>query len=102
MMNIQVVDGAVNCVYDIFAATDEEFARIFPSGTSIAFIDEVLARNSSADLDQTFTNIWTRPIKKSGVQGIHGTLFYGLNEKKKFYPTRIDEDAVNPGGSALR
>jgi len=29
MKNIQVMDGAVNCVYDIFAATGEEFAWIF-------------------------------------------------------------------------
>ena len=33
--NIQVIDGAVNCVYDIYSATDEEFSLIFPSGTDI-------------------------------------------------------------------
>ena len=38
MKNIQIIDGAENCVYDLFAATDEEFARIFPIGTDIAFI----------------------------------------------------------------
>ncbi len=41
MKNIQVIDGAVNCVYDIFAATEEEFDLIFPSGQDVAFIDEV-------------------------------------------------------------
>ena len=44
MKNIQVIDGAVNCVYDIFSATDEEFALIFPNGQDIAFIDEVYGR----------------------------------------------------------
>lgn len=44
MKNIQVIDGAVNCVYDIFAATDEEFALIFPDGQDIAFVDEVYER----------------------------------------------------------
>jgi hypothetical protein len=29
MKNIQVVDGAVNCVYDIFQASDEDVAQIF-------------------------------------------------------------------------
>jgi hypothetical protein len=29
MKNIQVIDGAANAVYDIFAATAEEFALIF-------------------------------------------------------------------------
>ena len=43
MKNIQVIDGAVNCVYDVFAATDEEFALIFPPGQGVAFIDEVRA-----------------------------------------------------------
>lgn len=28
MKNIQVIDGAMNCAYDIFAATDEEFKLI--------------------------------------------------------------------------
>lgn len=46
MKNIQVIDGADNRVYDIFAATDEEFGLIFPQGQDIAFIDEVMARGS--------------------------------------------------------
>jgi len=29
MKNIQVIDGALNAVYDIFQATDEEFSLIF-------------------------------------------------------------------------
>jgi hypothetical protein len=42
--NIQVIDGAENCVYDILAATEEEFAQIFPAGEHVAFIDDVVAR----------------------------------------------------------
>ncbi len=30
MKNIQVIDGALNCVYDIFPLTDEDFSVIFP------------------------------------------------------------------------
>jgi hypothetical protein len=30
--NIQVIDGALNAVYDIFQATDEELSLIFPRG----------------------------------------------------------------------
>ena len=102
MKNIQVIDGAENCVYDLFAATDDEFARIFPSGTDIAFIEEVLARDDSEEIHRMFTNLWTRPVKKAEVQGIHGILFYELDDKKQYYPNRRDEDAVNPGGSLLR
>ena len=102
MKNIQVIDGADNCVYDVFAVTAEEFALIFPTGQDVAFIDEVLARESEADLDEAFTRIWQRRIPKCEAMGIHGLLFYELNHKMQYYPTRKDEEAVNPGGSLLR
>jgi hypothetical protein len=34
--------------------------------------------------------------------GIHGLLFYGLENKKQYYPTRKDQEAVNPDGTRLR
>ncbi|WP_457328722.1 hypothetical protein [Rhizobacter sp. P5_C2] len=70
MKNIQVIDGAENCVYDIFQASDEEFSLIFSDGRDIAFIDEVYQA--------------TDPFKKI------------------YYPSRKDEEAVNPDGSQLR
>ncbi|MDD2180445.1 hypothetical protein OIN59_23670 [Acidovorax sp. D2M1] len=103
MKNIQVIDGAVNCVYDIFAATDEEFALIFPDGQDIAFIDEVYERSSNdASLNRAFEAIWARRIVKADAMGIQGQLFYELEAKKVFYPTRRDEEAANPDGSSLR
>ena len=102
MKNIQVIDGAENCVYDIFAATDEQFALIFPPGEDVAFIDEVLARGPAAVLETTFADLWTRPVRKVDAMGIHGTLFYELERKKPFYPTRRDDEAVNPDGTRLR
>ncbi|HWL52291.1 MAG TPA: hypothetical protein VNQ90_07640 [Chthoniobacteraceae bacterium] len=94
MKNIQVIDGALNCVYDIFAATEDEFALIFPSGEDIAFIDEVVAREPEQALDEAFKNIWSRRVRKPEVQGIHGTLFYELEHKKPYYPTRREGEAV--------
>ncbi len=102
MKNIQVIDGAENCVYDIFEATDDEFALIFPEGQDIAFIDEVYARGSQAMLDAAFTNIWKGRIPKIEANGVHGLLFYELEQKKAYYPARRDEEAVNPNGSSLR
>ena len=102
MKNIQVIDGADNCVYDIFAATEEEFAAIFPNGTDIAFIDEVYAQGDSVALDAHFDKIWQRPIRKVLAQGIHGILFYECEQKKKFYPNRLDQEAINPDGTRLR
>lgn len=102
MKNIQIIDSAINCAYDIFAATDEEFKKIFPDNTDIAFIDEVYARENEIEIDIVFNNIWRRPIKKSQAHGIHGILFYELDKKKAFYPNRRDEDAINPDGTPLR
>jgi hypothetical protein len=102
LKNIQVFDGAENAVYDIFAATDEEFALIFPDGTDVAFIDEVYERHPEKILDTAFNRIWERRVPKRQAMGIHGILFYECEHKKVYYPTRRDEEAINPGGSALR
>jgi hypothetical protein len=102
MKNIQVIDGADNCVYDIFQATDDEYNLIFISGQDIAFIDEIYMRGEQKELDGVFLKIWDRRIKKIDVQGIHGTLFYDLEKKKEYYPSRKDEEAINPDGSRLR
>ncbi len=102
MKYIQVIDGAHNCVYDIFAATDEVFSLIFPDETDIAFIDEVYARGNKKLLDAAFDELWRGRVKKSESRGIHGILFYELEEKKVYYPTRKDEEARNQDGSCLR
>lgn len=102
MKNIQIFDGADNAVYDIFAATDEEFALIFPHGTDVAFIDEVYQMQPSQALNAAFHEIWKRRVPKAQAMGIHGILFYDCEHKKAYYPTRRDEEAVNPDGSRLR
>ena len=102
MKNIQIFDGADNAVYDIFAASDEEFALIFSSGTDVAFIDEVYEQQPAEVLDPAFKAIWKRRVPKSQAVGIHGILFYESEHKKVYYPTRRDEEAVNPDGSMLR
>ncbi|OOE71255.1 hypothetical protein BZG23_16370, partial [Salinivibrio sp. ML290] len=48
------------------------------------------------------SSIWENRVLKKDVVGIHGTIFYGLYEKKIFYPDLTDEGAVNPNGSRLR
>jgi hypothetical protein len=47
MKNIQVINGANNCSYDIFAVTDDEFKILFPDpgpGQDIEFIEDAIAR----------------------------------------------------------
>ena len=102
MKNIQIIDSAANSVYDIFAATDKEFALIFPEGQDVAFVEEVMDRGPEKELGEAFACIWKRRIPKRDAMGIHGILFYGLDHKKQYYPTRRDEEAINPNGTQLR
>ena len=99
MKNIQIIDSAENCVYDIFEATDEEFAFIFTNNTNIAFSEDLWQKK---ELKEIFTKIWSRPVIKSKANGIHGIIFYGMEEKKQYYPSLKDEEAVNPDGTPLR
>jgi hypothetical protein len=104
MKNIQVIDGATNCVYDIFSTSDADFREIFRAGEDIAFIDDVirLHRGKKKQLQAVLARIWKRRIPKRQARGIHGLLFYDLPEKKVYYATRRDEEAKNPDGTALR
>jgi hypothetical protein len=101
MKNIMVIDGADNCVYDVFAASEQQFALIFPPGTDIAFIEDVETREGAMQL-RALETLWTKRVPKAQVTGIHGLLFYGLLQKRQYYPTLRDEEAINPDGSRLR
>jgi hypothetical protein len=96
MKNIQVIDGAMNCAYDIFAATDEEFKLIFPNeGQDIQFAENIYSNDSA---QMVLAKIWQRRLDKKLVNGIHGTLFYQLKHKKQFYPNFREEDlSINQG-----
>ena len=102
MKNIQVIDGAVNAAYDIFAATDEEFALLFAPGCDVVFADEVYERAGAAEIEAVLARIWVRRIPKIKALGIHGIYFADLPQKKAYYPSRRDEEAKNPDGTDLR
>jgi hypothetical protein len=95
--NIQVVDRADNCTYSVFAASDEEFEAIFPHGTDIEFVEDLFARIGDERATQITAGLWKRPVKKAVVQGIHGTLFYQLIQKKQYYPTKKESEMVPLG-----
>lgn len=92
MKNIQVIDGAMNCTYPIYGATEEEFEVIFPDGRDIEFDDDLVGRIGTAEAATLLGKIWGRPIDKKNVNGIHGTLFFELGYKKKYYPTKKDAE----------
>jgi hypothetical protein len=86
MKNIQVIDDAINARYGIYSVTNDEFYSIFPAaGQDIEFIEDVIERLGVDKAGELMGPIWERTVAKPEVRGIHGTLFYGLQEKRKFY-----------------
>ena len=92
MTNIQIIDGAQNCTYSLYAATNAEFALLFPRGSDVGFPDEILRRLVRRRALPVFNALWERPVDKRTARGIHRTLLYELDFKKKFCPTRREAE----------
>jgi len=87
MKNIQIIDSADNCTFSIFQFTDEQFALIFSAaGQDIAFAEELEASLDERQIRQAFDGVWDRPLSKTMAMGIHGTIFYGFEDKKGCFP----------------
>jgi len=93
MKHIQVIDGALNCTYSIFAVENDEFELLFPNETDIEFNDDLFSRLNE-EAAKLVAKIWQRPVEKKSVVGIHGTLFYEMPYKKKFYPTKREAEMI--------
>jgi hypothetical protein len=90
MKNIQVIDGAINCTYDVYSTTEEDFLKIFSRpGQDIQFIEDI---RDDAEIKQILARMWKRRLSKPEINGIHGTLFYELTDKKQFYPNKKESD----------
>ena len=87
MKNIQVVDGAVNCGFPIYATTNDEFRMIFPGlDQDLEIVEDFIARVGEDRADAILGAIWDRRIDKKSALGIHGTLFYEKKEKRACFP----------------
>jgi hypothetical protein len=95
--NVQVVDGAANSTFEIYAVPEDVFESIFPGDRNVAF-----ARDVERGLGETGTNevvfwrrFYERRMPKTKVQGIHGTLHLtGSFVEEQYFPTRREEDAL--------
>lgn len=92
MKNVQVIDGAANCSYDIFEISDDDFARLFPEpGQDVEFAEDFFSRLGD-EAERVYARLWRARLDKTKVNGIHGTLFCGLEQKKKFYPSKRESE----------
>jgi hypothetical protein len=95
---IQVIDGAENCTFCLFLATDDEFETIFPGeGQDIEFAEDLEERLRERPFD--LAGLWERPVRKAEAAGVHRTLFFGFAARRRHFPaTKRERDW---GGSAL-
>lgn len=104
MKNIQVIDGAINCSYDVYSVSERDFLVIFPApNQDIEFIEDVVERLGEDEAGKLVMRATSprKRVEKCRVNGIHGTLFFQLADvKKRFYPNKREKDLDEP--SALR
>jgi len=90
---IQIIDGACNCGYHLYAISNEDFAEIFSGiGQDIEFIEDFVARVDEKRALEIMEKTWSMKMDKKNAAGIHGTLFYELEHKKRFYPNKREVD----------
>jgi hypothetical protein len=93
MKNIQIIDGAVNCAYCVYAIPDRVFKAIFPQpGQDVEFVEDLVKRVGTKAAGKLVMATHKPFIRKADVAGIHGTLFFGLLEKRPFYPNKRETD----------
>lgn len=71
MKNVEVVDGALNSRFEIYAVDDGIFAQLFAS------IDEVYVEDLSEELQDNasfWDQFYAHEVDRHSVQGIHGIL----------------------------
>lgn len=93
MKNVLVIDGAENCAYSVFQATEAEFRLIFPEdGQDIEYSEDLFDRIGDISAGDPLTKMWERPILKKDANGIHGMLFYRMTYRKKYYGSKREKD----------
>jgi hypothetical protein len=106
MKNVQIIDDATNATFSLFQATDEEFEAIFPNGSEMEIVEDVIARLGETNAGKVIAPMWNRPILKRDAMGLHGTLFYDSEYRKKHFPSSrrevdLSESSINPAQRAL-
>jgi len=101
LRNIQIVDGADNATFSVFQATDDEFNQIFPTiGQDMEISEDFVQRVGEAHANLIFNAIWERPILKRDVNGIHGTLYFNYQSRRRYIRASkrevdLDERLIN-------
>ena len=69
MKNVQIIDNADNCKYEIFGTTDVEFECIFPGGADVEFAEEFFDRVGEKRANEITEAMWKRRVEKKKCAG---------------------------------
>ena len=63
MKNIQIIDEAENCTYDIFSIDEMNFEVIFPDGQDIEFAEDLQQRLGLKNTNDIFNQLWKKTVQ---------------------------------------
>lgn len=88
MRYVQVIEPAMNCLFDVYAATEEEFSLIFPNQPEqdVEFAEDLYHRLGDDQAKSLLERLWVRRQDKRLVPGIQGTLFFQYPERRELFP----------------
>jgi hypothetical protein len=69
--NIQVIDGAANCTFSLFQATDEEFELLFPEPRQdIQYAEDLVGLPRQDEIASALQRIWQRPLREKREEAV--------------------------------
>jgi hypothetical protein len=87
--NVQVIDGAVNSVFEIYEVDDETFSVLFPVGNDIVFASDIDSDFTKEATIRFWQKFYSCKKDKKALNGIHGTLHLeGSICKQEYYMER--------------
>ncbi|HIF50672.1 MAG TPA: hypothetical protein EYQ42_03920 [Thiotrichaceae bacterium] len=93
MKNILIIDSADNCAYSVYTISDDDFNIIFPlEDQDIEFNSDLESRLGEEGVIELNKRLWKLPTNKKEMEGLHGTIIYELDNKKKYYPTKKESE----------
>ena len=91
MKNVQIIDGAANSTFSVFQATEQEYTAIFLADCDMELVEDLIARLGEDEAGRVLASLWSRPVLKRDIVGLHGTLFYD-NESRSIPATKREID----------
>ncbi|SHL04188.1 hypothetical protein [Desulforamulus aeronauticus] len=98
MKNIQIIDGARNSVFEIYAIDDETFGKIFGNEMDVVFLSDLTEYldYDKPEIQAFWLKVYSKKMDKRNVNGIHGTLHLDSSYcEKSYFPERKEKLVIN-------